>query len=63
MKIIITANEQPTGIQNIRHCPPEFDFREGLKTVFSAYKGLYIAGRVAARHKTVCDILIQGAVI
>jgi len=36
---------------------------EGLKTVFSAYKGLYIAGRVAARHKTVCDILIPGAVI
>ncbi|WP_244603380.1 ribosome small subunit-dependent GTPase A [Methanococcoides sp. NM1] len=34
-----------------------------LEYAFSAYKGPYIAGRVAAQHKTVCDILISGAMI
>ncbi|SET08833.1 ribosome biogenesis GTPase [Methanococcoides vulcani] len=34
-----------------------------LEDAFSAYKGPYIAGRVAAQHKTVCEILIPGAMI
>jgi len=38
-------------------------WNDGLETAFSAYKGPYIAGRVAAQHKTVCDILILGAMV
>ena len=38
-------------------------WNEELESAFSAYKGPYIAGRVVSRHKTVCEILIQGAVV
>ena len=38
-------------------------WNDGLETAFSAYKCPYVAGRVAAQHKTVCDILIPGAMI
>lgn len=34
-----------------------------LETAFSAYKGPYIEGRVASRHKTICDILIPDGII
>lgn len=49
--------------------PDNFDFEvipgwdDGLEAAFSAYKGPYIAGRVAAQHKTVCDILIPGDMV
>ncbi|AKB36097.1 putative GTPase related to EngC [Methanosarcina siciliae C2J] len=36
---------------------------EELELAFSAYKGTYTPGRVASRHKTVCEILIPGAVL
>jgi ribosome biogenesis GTPase len=36
---------------------------EELELVFSAYKGRYTPGRVASRHKTVCEILIPGTVV
>ncbi|HII00233.1 TPA: ribosome small subunit-dependent GTPase A [Methanosarcinaceae archaeon] len=38
-------------------------WNEELESAFSAYKGPYLPGRVASRHKTVCDILIPGAVV
>ncbi len=38
-------------------------WNEDLELSFSAYKGPYLAGRVASRHKTVCEILIPGAVV
>ena len=38
-------------------------WNEDLESAFSAYKGPYLAGRVASRHKTVCEILIPGAVV
>ena len=38
-------------------------WNEELESAFSAYKGPYIAGRVVSRHKTVCEILILGAVV
>ncbi len=34
-----------------------------LNSAFSAYKGLYIPGRVAARHKTVCNVLTENGEI
>lgn len=34
-----------------------------LELAFSAYKGFYTPGRVASRHKTVCEVLIPGAVV
>ncbi len=34
-----------------------------LEVAFSIYKGPYVAGRVAAQHKTVCNIIIPGDVI
>lgn len=34
-----------------------------LETAFAVYKGPYIAGRVASRHKTVCDVLIPDRMI
>ncbi|MGB9939249.1 ribosome small subunit-dependent GTPase A [Methanosarcina sp.] len=36
---------------------------EELELAFAAYKGRYTPGRVASRHKTVCEVLIQGAVV
>jgi ribosome biogenesis GTPase len=36
---------------------------EELESAFSSYKGPYLAGRIAARHKTVCDVLISDAMI
>ena len=38
-------------------------WNDELESAFSAYKGPYLAGRVASRHKTVCEILIPGAVV
>ncbi len=38
-------------------------WNEELELTFSAYKGHYVPGRVASRHKTVCEILIPGAAI
>ncbi len=38
-------------------------WNEELESAFSAYKGPYLAGRVASRHKTVCEIIIPGAVV
>jgi ribosome biogenesis GTPase len=38
-------------------------WNEELELAFSAYKDPYLAGRVASRHKTVCEVLIQGAVV
>ncbi|MDA0525403.1 ribosome small subunit-dependent GTPase A [Methanococcoides alaskense] len=38
-------------------------WNDGLEVALSAYKGPYIAGRVAAQHKTVCDILIPGGMV
>ncbi len=38
-------------------------WNDELESAFSAYKGPYVAGRVASRHKTVCEILIPGAVV
>ena len=38
-------------------------WNEELESAFSTYKGSYIAGRVASRHKTVCEVLIPGAVV
>ena len=38
-------------------------WNEELESAFSAYKGPYLPGRVASRHKTVCDIFIPGAVV
>ncbi|AKB32141.1 putative GTPase related to EngC [Methanosarcina siciliae HI350] len=36
---------------------------EELESAFSVYQSSYLAGRVASRHKTVCEILIPGAVL
>lgn len=38
-------------------------WNEELELAFYAYKGPYFAGRVSSRHKTVCDVLIPGAVV
>ncbi len=38
-------------------------WNDELESAFSAYKGPYVAGRVASRHKTICEILIPGAVV
>ncbi|MDD4306733.1 MAG: ribosome small subunit-dependent GTPase, partial [Methanosarcina sp.] len=38
-------------------------WNEDLELAFSAYKDPYIPGRVASRHKTVCEVLIPGAVV
>jgi len=38
-------------------------WNEELESAFSAYKGPYLPGRVVSRHKTVCEILIPGAVV
>ncbi|AKB51259.1 putative GTPase related to EngC [Methanosarcina barkeri str. Wiesmoor] len=38
-------------------------WNEDLELVFSAYKGPYTPGRVASRHKTVCQVLVSGAVV
>jgi len=38
-------------------------WNEELESAFSAYKGPYLAGRVASRHKTVCEIFVPGAVV
>lgn len=38
-------------------------WNEALELAFSAYKDTYIAGRVTARHKTVCEVFIPGAVV
>ena len=49
-----------TGHNCINRVP---GWNEELESAFSAYKGPYIAGRVVSRHKTVCEILIPGAVV
>ncbi|HWR25372.1 MAG TPA: ribosome small subunit-dependent GTPase A [Methanosarcina sp.] len=38
-------------------------WNEELESAFSAYKGPYLAGRVASRHKTVCEVLVPRAVV
>ncbi len=38
-------------------------WNDELESAFSAYNGPYLAGRVASRHKTICEILIPGAVV
>jgi ribosome biogenesis GTPase len=38
-------------------------WNEELELAFSAYKGPYLAGRVSSRHKTVCEVLVPGAVV
>lgn len=38
-------------------------WNEELELAFSAYKGLYLAGRISSRHKTVCEVLVPGAVV
>jgi ribosome biogenesis GTPase / thiamine phosphate phosphatase len=38
-------------------------WNEELELAFSAYKGRYTPGRVASRHKTVCEILIPGVTV
>jgi ribosome biogenesis GTPase len=38
-------------------------WNEELESAFSVYQGSYIPGRVASRHKTVCEVLISGAIV
>ncbi len=38
-------------------------WNEDLELAFSAYRGSYTPGRVASRHKTVCEVLIPGTVV
>lgn len=38
-------------------------WNEELELAFSAYKGPYVPGRVASRHKTVCDVLLPRDVV
>lgn len=38
-------------------------WNKDLELAFSAYKGPYTPGRVASRHKTVCEVLVSGAVV
>jgi ribosome biogenesis GTPase len=38
-------------------------WNEELESAFSAYKGPYLAGRVMSQHKTICEVLIPGAVV
>lgn len=38
-------------------------WNDELESAFSAYNGPYLPGRVASRHKTICEILIPGAVV
>ena len=38
-------------------------WNDEFESAFSVYKGPYLAGRVASRHKTICEILIPGAVV
>ncbi len=38
-------------------------WNEELESAFSAYAGPYLAGRVVAQHKAVCDILVSDAII
>ncbi len=38
-------------------------WNDEFESAFSVYKGPYLAGRVASRHKTVCEIFIPGAVV
>ncbi|AKB43752.1 hypothetical protein [Methanosarcina vacuolata] len=47
------------------HCDPNKipGWNEDLELAFSAYKGPYTPGRVALRHKTVCEVLVSGAVV
>ena len=38
-------------------------WNEELELAFSVYKGSYVPGRVASRHKTVCELFVPGAVV
>ena len=50
---------------NSVHCDADKipGWNEDLELAFSAYKDPYLAGRVVSRHKTVSEVLIQGAVV
>ncbi|WP_406657517.1 ribosome small subunit-dependent GTPase A [Methanolobus sp. ZRKC2] len=47
--------------KNHKNLVPGWD--KELESAFSAYKGPYLPGRIIARHKTVCDILVPDDVI
>ena len=58
-------NEAESSGHNSVHCNVDKipGWNEDLELAFSAYKGPYTPGRVASRHKTVCEVLVSGAVV
>jgi ribosome biogenesis GTPase len=56
-----TGNSSHNSVHSDADTIPGWD--EELELAFSAYQGSYLAGRVISRHKTVCEILIPGAVV
>ncbi|BBL63462.1 ribosome small subunit-dependent GTPase A [Methanosarcina mazei] len=54
-------NSSHNSVQNDSDKIPGWN--EELELAFFAYKGSYIPGRVASRHKTVCEVLVQEAVV
>jgi ribosome biogenesis GTPase len=58
-------SETESSGHNSVHCEADKipGWNKKLELAFSAYKGPYIPGRVASRHKTVCKVLIQGTAV
>jgi ribosome biogenesis GTPase len=58
-------SETKSSGHNSVHCDADKipGWNQDLELAFSAYKGPYTPGRVASRHKTVCKVLVSGAVV
>ncbi|MDR7666617.1 ribosome small subunit-dependent GTPase A [Methanosarcina sp. Z-7115] len=58
-------SETESSGHNSVHCDADKipGWNKELELAFSAYKGPYTPGRVASRHKTVCEVLVSGAVV
>ncbi len=54
-------NSSHNSVQNNSDNIP--GWTEELELAFSVYKGSYVPGRVASRHKTVCELFVPGAVV
>ncbi|WP_440948285.1 ribosome small subunit-dependent GTPase A [Methanosarcina sp. T3] len=53
-------SENSSGNDRIKAIP---GWDEDLESAFSVYQGSYLAGRVVSRHKTICEVLVPGAVV
>ena len=58
-------SETESSDHNSVHSDPDKipGWNKELELAFSSYKGPYTPGRVASRHKTVCVVLVSGAVV